>query len=36
VCAQPLSVASAAAIMGQMFGGDTMMGRLRQAAAANS
>jgi predicted metal-dependent phosphoesterase TrpH len=36
VCAQPLSVASAAAIMGQMFGGDTMMGRLRQVPAANS
>jgi predicted metal-dependent phosphoesterase TrpH len=36
VIAQPLSVASAAAIMGQMLGGDTMMGRLRQVPAANS
>jgi predicted metal-dependent phosphoesterase TrpH len=36
VRAQPLSVSSAAAIMGQMFGGDTMMGRLRQVPAGNS
>jgi len=36
VCAQPLSAVSAAAIMGQMCGGDAMMGRLRQVAAANS